>query len=183
MQKRKDRDVVMTRKSNYLYAAAAVAAVLIGSSIIYSLHGSSALVVAQGDNISVYYTGTLSNGTVFSSNVGGQPLNFTVGSGQVIMGFDNGVIGMSINQTKTITIPASEAYGEANPALVVTVPISAFGNHTVYKGMTVVENYSGQQREGTVTSLNSSDATVDFNPPLAGQALTFTIKVVSIRRS
>jgi peptidylprolyl isomerase len=85
---------------------------------------------------------------------------------------------MKLNQTKTITIPANQAYGEINPALFIEVPLSAFGNHTVQVGMAVT-NPNGQQ--GIITGLNSTTATVDFNPQLAGQNLTFTIKVIRIR--
>ena len=85
-----------------MIAAAFAVAVLI---IVIYLEASNPPVVAKGDNISVYYTGRLVNGTVFDTNVGKEPLNFTVGAGQMIVGFDQGVIGMKLNQNKTITIP------------------------------------------------------------------------------
>ena len=136
--------------------------------------------VARGDNISVYYTGTLINGTVFDSNVGGTPLNFTVGSGQVITGFDQGVIGMKINEPKTLVIPANDAYGEVNPALILHVPLSKFGNQTVKEGMEVSQSSNGQTFVGVVTAVNSTNATLNFNPPLAGKTLIFNITVLEI---
>ncbi len=162
-------------KPMYVLIAAVLVILILG--VVYSTSNNSP-VVASGDNISVYYKLTLANGTVFQSNFGGQPLNFTVGSGQMIRGFDQGVIGMRLDQNKTITIPADQAYGPINPALLVKVPRSAFGNHSVYVGM-VIQNSNGQQ--GTITALNSTNATVDFNSPLAGQNLTFTIMVIRIK--
>lgn len=143
---------------------------------------TNAETVAEGDTVQVYYTGTLTNGTVFDSNVGKQPLTFAVGSGQVIQGFDQGVIGMAINQTKTITLPPSEAYGEVNQSLIVSVPLKAFGNQTITVGMTVTEDVVGHEYQGVVTAFNATNATVDFNPPLAGKTLIFQIKVVAIQK-
>lgn len=141
-------------------------------------------VVQIGDTIKVNYTGTLTNGTVFDSSSGRAPLEFTVGSGQVIQGFDQGVLGMKLNQEKTITIPANEAYGPVNPSLIIHVPKSSFGNQTVQLGMGVSETgASGQQVQGIVTAVNETSATVDFNPPLAGQTLIFKITVVSIQKN
>ncbi|MDE1768579.1 MAG: FKBP-type peptidyl-prolyl cis-trans isomerase, partial [Candidatus Micrarchaeota archaeon] len=100
--------------SNPLYIVIIVVIILAiaGSALVLSQSSPS---VAAGDNISVYYTGQFTNGSTFGSNVGGQPLTFKVGAGQVIPGFDNGVIGMKLNETKTLTIPANQAYGDINP--------------------------------------------------------------------
>lgn len=162
-----------------------VAAVVVIAAIVAVIYmatnsgASSAPVVAVGDNISVYYTGTLTNGTVFDTNVGKEPLNFTVGAGELIKGFDEGVVGMSLNQTKTITIPPNEAYGQVNQSLIITVSKSQFGNQTVTNGMVVT---TSQGQEGRVTAVNATNVTVDFNPPLAGQTLIFQIKVVAIHK-
>lgn len=166
-------------KSSYLIAAALVIVILI---IGIYLEANNSPVVAKGDNISVYYTGKLTNGTVFDTNVGKAPLNFTVGAGQMIAGFDQGVIGMKLNENKTLTIPPSQAYGAVNPSLIVTVPLSKFGNLTPSVGMHVGYNSNGQPLEGVVTEINGTNATVDFNSPLAGQTLTFTITVVKIQK-
>lgn len=156
-----------------------MAAVVILSAAYLEAAGTYA-VAADGDNVSVYYTGSFTNGTIFSSNVGGQTLNFTVGSGQVIQGFDQAVVGMRQGQNKTVTVPANEAYGEVNPGLIVGVPLSEFANQSVQVGMTVTENASGREVHGMVTAVNATTATVDFNSPLAGQTLVFKIQVVKI---
>ena len=164
-----------------VHAVALVAAIALIIGVIYMATSSSAAqVVAAGDNISVYYTGTFQNGTVFDSNVGKQPLNFTVGSGQLIKGFDQGVVGMKLNETKIITLPPAEAYGEVNQSLIVTVPKSQFGNNSnVSVGMTVTTQQGAQ---GRVTAINGSNVIVDFNSPMAGKTLVFQIKVVAIKK-
>ncbi len=177
-------------KSLYIVIAAVLIVALLG--VAYFVLGvgstiskvsSPALVVGNGDTVQVYYTGTLVNGTVFDSNVGKEPLEFTVGSNQVIPGFEDGIVGMKLNETKTITIPANEAYGQVNPALIINVPLSAFGNHSVSTGMEVSENTSNGKASGIVTAVNQTAATINFNPPLAGQTLIFSVKVVSIQKA
>ncbi|MDE1869085.1 MAG: peptidylprolyl isomerase [Candidatus Micrarchaeota archaeon] len=168
------------RRIRPLYILAPVIAVIAIIAVIYvATNVSNAQTVAVGDTISVYYTGTLTNGTVFDSNVGKQPLNFTVGSGQLILGFENGVIGMKLNETKTITIPADEAYGPVNQSLIVQVSRAEFGNATPTVGMRVSSS-NGQQ--ATVKAVGTNTVTLDFNPPLAGQTLIFEIKVVGIQK-
>ncbi len=166
---------------NLIIGIVVAAVVVVALAVVY-VGANSSHVVAAGDNVSVYYTGTLANGTVFGSNVGGTPLNFTAGSSQVIQGFDNAVIGMKVGQNKTVTIPPSEAYGAVNQSLIINVPISDFGNQTVQTGMTVASNYNGTSARGFIKAVNSTTVIVDYNSPLAGQTLTFKIEVVGIRR-
>lgn len=149
----------------------------------YFLVSSSGQTVAKGDTVSVYYTGMLTNGTVFSSNVGAQPLNFTVGSNQLILGFDQGVVGMKLNQHKVVFVPVNEAYGPVDPNLIISIPRNALGaNKTVQDGMYVSESTpTGQEAQGVITSFNATNITVDFNSPLAGQNLVFNITVISIK--
>ncbi|MDE1833443.1 MAG: peptidylprolyl isomerase, partial [Candidatus Micrarchaeota archaeon] len=118
-------------------------------------------------------------GTVFDSNVGKSPLNFTVGAGEMIKGFEQGVVGMKLNESKTLTLPPDEAYGNVNASLVVQVPKSQFGNSTITVGMRV---QSSSGAVGVIKAVNASDVTVDFNPELAGQTLIFNVKVVAIKR-
>ncbi len=139
-------------------------------------------VVAVGDTINVSYTGTFTNGTVFDSNIGKTPLQFTVGSGQLIKGFDDGVVGMSLGEQKTITIPANEGYGEINPALFVSVSSSTFGNAVIRVGTVIARSINGTRQEGVVSAVNATNVTVDFNPALAGKTLIFTIKVLEIKK-
>ena len=167
---------IMGKPVNILIA---VVMVLLIFGVIYLASNNTPQVVAAGDNISVYYTGTLTNGTVFDSNVGKSPLNFTVGSGQLIAGFDNAVIGMKLNETKTVTLLPSEAYGEVNQSLIVQVSRYTFGNKSINVGM-AVQTTNGQR--GVITAISGKNVTVDFNPPLAGQTLIFTIKVVKIKK-
>ena len=144
---------------------------------------SASQIVKPGDNVQVYYTGAFTNGTVFDSNIGSQPLNFTVGANEVIPGFDQAVIGMKINQTTTLTIPVAEAYGPVNASLIVSLPLKDFGNMTVGVGNVIIETTTtGQELRGTVVSLNTTNATLDFNSPLAGHPLVFTIRVVGIQK-
>ncbi|MGI0141678.1 MAG: FKBP-type peptidyl-prolyl cis-trans isomerase [Candidatus Micrarchaeales archaeon] len=163
-------------------AAAAIVAVIVLVGIYFAIGNVSARAVAVGDTIQVNYTGTFTNGTVFdASSLHGQPLRFVVGAGQVIPGFDQGVVGMKLNQQKTLTIPPSMGYGEINASLIFSVPLSVFGNQTVQKGMVVTRTSNGQQAQGIVDAVNATNATINFNPPLAGQTLIFKIQVVGIK--
>ena len=168
------------------YAYAAIAAVIVAVLAVvayFVVAASAAPTAANGDNVSVYYKGSFTNGTAFQSNFGGQPLNFTIGANQVIAGFNNAIIGMSINQTKNVTIPMNEAYGPVNPKLFVSVPVNAFGNQTTAVGQSVSERTAnGFQMTGIVTKVNATNVTIDFNPPLAGHDLIFMIKVVGIKK-
>ena len=167
------------------YALAAVVLVVALVCLVYfAVGGVGASTVAAGDTVQVYYTGTFTNGTVFDSNIGGNVLQFTAGANQVIPGFDHGIIGMALNENKTLTIPANDAYGQVNLTMILQVPLSEFGNQTVQKGMVITETSStnGQQYRGIVTALNATTATVDFNSPLAGQTLIFHVRVVGIRK-
>lgn len=168
-----------------VYIVLIIALIIIVAAVVYFTLGSgiaSGPVVAAGDNISVYYTGTFTNGTIFDTNVGKQPLQFTAGTGEVISGFDDAVIGMRLNESKTVTIPPNQAYGTINPNLIVQVPLSSFGNNTVSVGMAVTQTSNGQQFQGTITAISANTATVDFNPPLAGKTLIFNITVVGITK-
>jgi len=174
---------IMAVKPVYVLAAVALVAALICLTY-FAVEGAGASTVAAGDTVQVYYTGTFTNGTVFDSNIGGNVLQFTAGANQVIPGFDQGVMGMALDENRTLSIPANEAYGQVNPSLIIQVPLAQFGNQTVREGESITETSSanGQQYRGTVTALNATTATVDFNSPLAGRTLIFRIKVVGISR-
>ncbi|MDE1851303.1 MAG: peptidylprolyl isomerase [Candidatus Micrarchaeota archaeon] len=166
-------------KPAYLAAAVVIAVAVIG--VAYWVLFASVPTVVSGDTVSVYYVGSFTNGTVFNSNVGGQPLQFTVGSGQVISGFDSAVLGMKLNEEKNITLAPDQAYGQVNPQLVMSMPLSSFPSKNVSVGMSVQGSANGQQEVGYVIAVNSTNVTVDFNPPLAGKTLAFSIKVVGIQ--
>ncbi|MCL4373982.1 MAG: peptidylprolyl isomerase [Candidatus Marsarchaeota archaeon] len=166
-------------KNTYIYVGIAII-VIVAIVAIYALSSSvSGASVVPGDNVSVYYTGKFVNGTVFSTNVGGAPFNFTVGAGETITGFNNAVMGMKVGENKTVTLPPSEAYGAVNQSLIVAVPITDFGNQTLKQGM-AIKTSSGLT--GGIIGINATTVIVDFNPPLAGDTLVFQIHLVSIRK-
>ncbi len=172
-KKKKQRGV----KPLYIVGIAALVVILVA--VAYFVSTASGGTVAVGDNVSVFYTGRFQNGTVFNTNVGGTPFNFTVGANQVIPGFDSAVIGMRAGQNKTVTIQPGEAYGYVNQSLIINAPVSAFGANAPVVGEIVT---TPQGRSGVVTAANATNATVDFNPPLAGHTLVFSITVVSVKR-
>ncbi len=165
-----------------IYAVIAIVVLAAGGLTYYLLlssYSSPMTMVAAGDNVSVYYTLSFTNGTVFQSNFGGQPFSFIAGSNSTIPGFDNAVLGMKVDQTKNVTVPPAEAYGDINPNLIIIVNRSVFGNQSVKVGETVA---SVTQQYGTVTAVNATKVIINFNSPLAGQTLVFEIKVLSINK-
>ena len=130
----------------------------------------------DGDTVSVHYVGTLDDGTEFDSSRGREPLQFEVGTDQVIAGFDEAVRGMNVGDTKTVRIPAEDAYGPVDPELIFRVPIEeapddvAVGDEVVIDGTTF----------GRVTGVEATTVIIDVNHRFAGQALTFEIELVSI---
>mgnify|MGYP003574877766 FL=1 len=138
--------------------------------------------VKKGDKIKVHYHGKLSNGETFDSSEGREPLEFEVGSGMVIPGFDEGVTGMSVGDKKTITIPFAEAYGPVNPDMVVDMPKDRFPPEMELAiGMPLVmSDQNGQQFQVTVTEIKEDSILLDANHPLAGKDLTFDLELVEI---
>jgi peptidylprolyl isomerase len=136
----------------------------------------------SGDTVKIHYTGTLGDGTEFDSSAGRDPLEFALGSGQVIPGFDNAVDGMTVGDSKTVTIPAGEAYGERHDQLVQEVPKDALpGEMEPEVGMQLQsQSPDGQIMNLVIVEVEEETITVDGNHPLAGQALTFAIELVEI---
>ena len=134
------------------------------------------------DKVKVHYKGTLKTGEVFDSSEGRDPLEFTLGTGQVIPGFDNGIQGMAVNESKTINIPATEAYGEVRQELIQDVPKSNLPEEIKPEvGMQLMSNTpDGQQIPLVVTEVKDESITVDANHPLAGKDLIFEVTLVSI---
>ncbi len=129
----------------------------------------------KGDTVRVHYTGKLTTGEQFDSSAGREPLEFEVGAGMMIKGFDDAVVGMVVGDKKTINIPASEAYGERNDQMVIDFPRSNFPDDmTPEIGMQLMMNNSaGQQFPVTIVIL-------DANHMLAGKELVFDIEMVEI---
>ena len=132
-----------------------------------------------GDDVKVDYTGKLDDGTVFDSSKGRTPLEFTVGAGQMIAGFDAAIPGMSVGLTKTVKIPASEAYGAYRPEMVVKINKSELPPD-VKVGQELTMSNGNQVISVKVIAVSDTDATLDANHPLAGKDLTFDITLVAI---
>ena len=146
--------------------------------------------VENGDTISVDYVGKLEDGTVFDTSVkeaaveagiynemrNYEPLTFTVGAGQMIKGFDEGVVGMKVGEKKTLKIPPEEAYGEYDQELSRELPVEAV-NFTPEVGMQLATDTG---LRGIVTEVGEKSFIVDFNHELAGKTLIFEVTVVSM---
>jgi len=135
-----------------------------------------------GDTVKIHYTGTLDDGTQFDSSSGRDPLEFEIGSGQVIPGFDKAVEGMSVGESKSVRIEPADAYGRHHDQLVQTVSRDALPENIAPEiGMRLQsQNPDGQVIELTVTEVTDDSITVDANHPLAGQALNFDVELTAI---
>ena len=136
-----------------------------------------------GDKISVHYTGKLTDGTLFDSSAEREPLEFEIGSGMVIKGFDEGVMGMSVGEKKTVHIPAAEAYGDMNPehmAVFNKAEIPSDIPYEVGMQLNMHQDGSGQVMPVTVVEVTDTTITLDANHPLAGKDLIFDLELVSI---
>lgn len=136
----------------------------------------------SGDTVKIHYTGTLDDGTQFDSSAGREPLEFELGGGQVIPGFDSAVDGMSVGESKSVRIEPDQAYGERHDQLVQEVPRSALPDDLEPQVGMGLQSQSpdGQVMMLTVTEVGDDNITVDANHPLAGQALNFDIELVEI---
>ncbi len=138
--------------------------------------------VKSGDKIKVHYHGKLTTGETFDKSEGREPLEFEVGSGSVIKGFDDGVTGMSVGEKKTINIPFLEAYGPRNPEMVIEMPKTRFPQDMeIEVGMPLaMSDGQGQQFQVVVTEIKDDVVLLDANHPLAGQDLIFDLELVEI---
>ncbi|MBW4419061.1 MAG: peptidylprolyl isomerase [Myxacorys californica WJT36-NPBG1] len=135
-----------------------------------------------GDMVKVHYTGKLDDGTVFDSSTDGSPLEFTIGSGQIIPGFEQAVVGMSPGDSKTELIPVDQAYGPHREDMVVIVDRAQMpGDLEPEIGQQLqIQQPTGQPIPVVVTEVSEADITLDANHPLAGEDLTFDIQLVDI---
>lgn len=138
--------------------------------------------VKSGDKVKVHYHGTLVNGDTFDSSAGRDPLEFEVGSGMVIKGFDDGVTGMAVGEKKTIHIPFDQAYGPRNPEMVIDMPKDRFpADMEIEVGMPLMmSDQQGHQMQVTITEIKEDSVVLDANHPLAGQDLIFDLELVEI---
>jgi peptidylprolyl isomerase len=139
--------------------------------------------VKKGDTIKVHYHGKLTDGTTFDNSAGREPLEFEVGGGMVIGGFDNGVMGMTIGEKKTIEIPADEAYGQKQEEMIMEFPKDRFPEDMVPEvGMQLnMSNGSGQNFPVVIVDVQEAVVILDANHPLAGQDLIFDLELVEIK--
>lgn len=138
--------------------------------------------VKSGDKVAIHYTGTLQDGTTFDSSQGRDPLEFEVGSGQIIPGLDGALPGMTVGDTKVVQVPSTEAYGEVNPEMRQSVPREGIPADIPLDIGTQLQMQTpdGQAMPVTVVEVDESTVTLDANHPLAGKDLQFDIEVVSI---
>ncbi|WP_425074229.1 FKBP-type peptidyl-prolyl cis-trans isomerase [Sagittula sp. S175] len=138
--------------------------------------------VKSGDTVQLHYTGTLADGSTFDSSRGRDPLEFTVGSGQIIPGLDKALPGMTIGDTKVVNIPADEAYGHPDPEAMQTVPRGDIPAEIPLEVGTQlqVQTQTGQVIPVNVAKVTEDTVTLDANHPLAGKDLTFDIELVAI---
>ena len=138
--------------------------------------------VKKGDTVKVRYHGRLEDGTTFDSSQGREPLEFEVGSGMVIAGFDEGVTGMQIGEKKTIHIPASEAYGPVQQEMIMEFPKNRFpADLTPEVGMQLnMSNGQGQNFPVVIVEVKDEVVVLDANHPLAGKDLIFDLELVEI---
>ncbi|MEL0644762.1 MAG: FKBP-type peptidyl-prolyl cis-trans isomerase 2 [Olleya marilimosa] len=139
--------------------------------------------VKENNTVKVNYTGKLSDGQIFDTSEGREPLEFTLGQGQLIPGFEKGVIDMKLNEKKTITIAKEEAYGDVNPALIQEVSKADLPQDmTPEVGMGLVsKTQDGRETNLMVVEVKEETIVLDANHPLAGKDLVFDLEVVDIK--
>lgn len=137
----------------------------------------------SGDTVAVHYTGRLENGTVFDTSREGEPIEFQLGSGTVIEGFEEAVTGMEVGEQREVRIAAEDAYGQRREELRVDVPRDQLpdGIEPEVGQMLAVQVTPDQQAVARITNVQDDSVTLDLNHPLAGEALVFDIELVGIK--
>ena len=161
-------------KPKYFFLLLALAVIVLGC---------TAKTAKNGDNVSVLYSVQDEMGTLIDNN-NNNPLIFTIGSGQVIPGFNYAVLGMHIGESKRVVVPPEEAYGEHMPEKVISVALEELEKNEVdpVVGHVIYTVLNNRRLEGVITDVNSTHALIDFNPALAGKTLTFDIQLVKINK-
>jgi len=136
----------------------------------------------KGTRVQIHYVGRLEDGgEIFDSSEGSEPLEFVVGSGELIDGFDEAVVGMHVGQTKTVTLPPEKAYGEHSEERVIHAPRSEMPPEAEVKVGDILEvTIEGESYPAPVTAIDDESVTIDMNPPLAGQTLIFELTLAAI---
>lgn len=135
-----------------------------------------------GDTVRINYTGTLNTGETFDSSEGRDPLEFVVGSGQIITGLDAAIPGMAVGDKKVVEVPCAQAYGESNPEARQAVPREGIPADIPLEVGTQLQMQTpqGQVLPVTVAEVTETEVTLDANHPLAGKDLNFAIEIVGI---
>ncbi len=138
--------------------------------------------VKKGDKVQIEYTGTFDDGKIFDSSIGKKPLEFEVGAGQVIKGFDKALIGMKEGETKEVKLKPEDAYGERKEELLKKIPKDQLPkDKELKKGMILILSApTGQQFPASISEIGQTEVTLDLNHPLAGKNLNFKFKVLKI---
>ncbi len=139
----------------------------------------------NGNTVKVHYQGTFNDGEQFDSSFDrGEPISFTLGTGQMIPGFENGVMGMQVGETKEINLAPDQAYGESNPEAIQEINKEVFPGDFEFRVGGVISGHSqtGQPLMGTILSEQKDTVTLDFNHPMAGKSLNFKIELVEIEK-
>jgi FKBP-type peptidyl-prolyl cis-trans isomerase 2 len=142
--------------------------------------------VEKGQTVKVHYRGTFTDGQEFdNSQVRGRPINFIVGEGNVIKGFETAVIGMAEGETKSITLPPESAYGPINPEAVIEVEKERFPSDFAFvkDGFVRSTRFDGRPVFGKITEIKDESVVLDVNHPMAGKELNFEIQLVEIEES
>lgn len=140
-----------------------------------------AQVVAEGSRVSIEYTLSLADGSVADTNVGGQPLIYQQGASQILPALETQLSGLAVGDSKQVSLTASEGYGEVDPNLFQDVPAAEIPEEARVVGITLVAQApNGQQRPVRVHEVKEEQIVLDLNHPLAGQALSFDVKILAI---
>jgi peptidylprolyl isomerase len=137
----------------------------------------------SGDVVRVHYRGTLSDGTEFDSSEGRSPLEFRLGDGSVIEGFDAGVSGLEVGEKVTVSVSPEKAYGPMSEALIQRVEADVFAEDPYEGGHVDLVAPDGARMPGVITVVEGDQVVLDFNHPLAGKTLVFDIELVEIVRA
>lgn len=136
----------------------------------------------SGDTVRVHYTGSLEDGSIFDSSEGREPLEFELGSGMVIPGFDQGIIDMNIGDKKQVIIPSDQAYGPSHDEMIIKVPRNEFPDHiTPELGLELMlQGPGGQPMPAKITKAGLDEVWIDANHPLADKTLIFDLELVGV---
>ncbi len=136
----------------------------------------------SGSAVRVHYTGTLDDGNVFDTSREREPLEFTIGSGQLIKGFEDAVLGMTAGDVRTVKIPAAEAYGDSRDELVITINKQQFPEHiNPAEGLQLdLKGPDGSVLNAIIKAVEEESVILDANHPLAGKDLNFDIELIEV---